>query len=116
MRDLALEIAGVLAIAAGLIHGVLGEMRVLARAQIEPRWTRRLVRAVWHNGVVAWLGGGVLLIVAPSFGSDSARHWMIGVLAAVYGSAAIGHALATRGRHFGWMVLSAVVVLMLAGI
>jgi hypothetical protein len=38
------------------------------------------------------------------------------VLVAVYGSAAIGNAVATRGRHFSWMVLSAVVVLTLIGI
>ncbi len=116
MRDGTLQIAGVLAILAGLIHGVLGETKVFPRAQIEPPWVRRLVRAVWHCAAAAWIGGGVLLIAAPMFGSESARHWIIFVLAAVYGSAAIGNALATRGRHFGWMVLAAVVVLTLAGI
>jgi hypothetical protein len=116
MRDVALQIAGVLAVVAGLIHGFLGETKVFSRAQIEPGWARRLVRVVWHNGVIAWIGGGVLLIAAPSFASDAARHWIIAVLVAVYGSAAIGNAVASRGRHFGWMVLSAVVVLTLAGI
>jgi len=116
MRDMALEIAGGLAILAALVHGVLGETKVLPRAQIEPPWVRRLVRAVWHCGAVAWIGGGVLLIAAPSFGSDRARSWIVFVLAAVYGSAAIGNAVATRGRHFGWMVLAAVVILTLAGI
>jgi len=115
MRDMALEIAGLLAVLAGIVHGVLGETRVLARAQIEPRWARRLVRIVWHNGVIAWIGGGALLIAAPSFASDAARHWIVGVLVAVYGSAAIGNAVASRGRHFGWMILSAVVALTLAG-
>jgi len=116
MRDVALQLAGVLAVAAALVHGVLGETKVFARATIEPRWVRRLVRIVWHCGVVAWIGGGVLLVAAPSFGADSARYWLVGVLAAVYGSAAIGNAIASRGRHFGWMVLSAVVVLALVGI
>ena len=116
MRDMALEIAGGLAILAALVHGVLGETKVLPRAQTEPPWVRRLVRAVWHCGAVAWIGGGVLLIAAPSFGSDRARSWIVFVLAAVYGSAAIGNAVATRGRHFGWMVLAAVVILTLAGI
>ena len=115
MRDAALQIAGVLAILAGLVHGVLGETKVFARAQIEPAWARRLLRAVWHCGVVAWIGGGALLIAAPTFASEAARHWVIFVLVAVYGSAAIGNAVASRGRHFGWMVLSAVVVLTLAG-
>ena len=116
MRNMALEIAGVLAVLAGVIHGVLGETKVFPRAQIEPRWTKVLVRAVWHNGALAWIGGGVLLIAAPSFGSDAARHWLIAVLVAVYGSAALANAIATRGRHFGWMVLGAVVVLTLIGV
>ena len=115
MRDAALQIAGVLAILAGLVHGVLGETKVFARVQIEPPWARRLLRAVWHCGVVAWIGGGVLLIAAPTFASEAARHWVIFVLVAVCGSAAIGNAVASRGRHFGWMVLSAVVALTLAG-
>jgi len=116
MRDVALQIAGVLAVLAALVHGVLGETRVFARATIEPRWARTLVRGVWHNGALAWIGGGVLLIAAPSFASDVARHWIVAVLVAVYGSAAIANAVASRGRHFGWMVLSAVVVLTLVGI
>lgn len=115
MGDVALQMAGGLAVVAALLHGVLGETRVFARAQIEPPWVRRLMRAVWHCGVVAWIGGGVLLVAAPSFGSDAARRWIVVVCAAVFGSAAIANAVATRGRHFGWMVLSAVVILTLAG-
>jgi uncharacterized membrane protein len=117
MRDLALQLAGVVAVFAAIVHGVLGETRVFSRAQIDPPWARRLMRAVWHCGVVAWIGGGVLLMAAPSFASDGARRWVVVVLAAaVFGSAAIGNAVATRGRHFGWAVLSAVVVLALVGI
>ena len=36
MRDLLLQISGVAAIAAALIHGVLGETKVMSRATIEP--------------------------------------------------------------------------------
>ena len=116
MRDAALEIAAALAALAGLVHAMLGETRVFPRATIEPAWVRRLMRAVWHCGSVAWIGGAVLLAVAPTFAGDGPRRWIIFVSVAVYGSAAIGNAIATRGRHFGWMVLAAVVVLTLAGI
>jgi hypothetical protein len=116
MRDLALQLAGMLAVLVAIVHGVLGETGVFPRAQIEPPWARRLMRVVWHLGVVAWIGGGALLIAAPSFGSDSARRWIVVVLAAVYGFSAIGNAVATRGRHYGWALLLAVVVLALAGI
>src|SRR5919106_566936 len=77
MRDLILQCAGVAGIAVALIHGVLGETKVFARATIQPESLRTLIRLVWQASTVAWIGGAVLLIVAPSFGSDSARHWIV---------------------------------------
>jgi len=87
---------------------------VFARAD-RPVLVRRLVRAVWHCGVVAWIAVGALLITTPTVAADGARRCIVVTAAAVFGSAAIGNALATRGRHFGWMVLAAVTVLALVG-
>jgi hypothetical protein len=116
MRDLALQAAGSLAILAAVIHGVLGETKVLAVARIEPAWALRLIRVVWHCGVVAWIAGGVLLIATPTMAAGSARTWIVSAMIAFYGSGVIGNAWATRGRHFGWMVLAVVVVLAVAGL
>jgi hypothetical protein len=113
MRDVLLQCAGIGAIAVALIHGVLGETKVFARATIEPPRLRNLIRLVWQAGTVAWIGGGVLLIAAPWMASEPARHCIVVTLAAVFGFAALAWAL--RGRHFGWVALSAVVVLAVAG-
>ncbi|WP_407177794.1 hypothetical protein [Bradyrhizobium sp. STM 3562] len=115
MRDLLLQSSGLLAIAAALIHGVLGETKVFARATIEPKRARTLIRAVWQAGTVAWVGGGVLLIAASWMESDQARHWIVATSAVVYAFAALGNAWALRGRHVGWIAMSAVVALALAG-
>jgi hypothetical protein len=115
MRDLLLQAAGVAAIAVAVIHGVLGETKVLARATIQPARLRLLIRLVWQAGTVAWIGGGVLLLAAPLMGSDTARHWIVVTLACVFAFAAMANALATRGRHFGWLALTGVVALALAG-
>jgi len=80
MHDLLLQISGLVAIAAALIHGVIGETKVFPRATIEPP-----------------------------------RHWIVVTLACVFGFGALGNAWVTRGRHFGWMALSAVVALAVAG-
>jgi hypothetical protein len=74
-----------------------------------------LIRLVWQAGTVAWIGGGVLLIAAPLMESEMARHWIIATLAVVFAFGALANAVATRGRHFGWVALSAVVVLAVAG-
>ena len=115
MRDLILQCAGVAGIAVALIHGVLGETKVFAKATIQPESLRTLIRLVWQAGTVAWIGGGVLLIAAPSMASDPARHWIVATMAVVFAFAAACNAFATRGRHYGWMALSAVVALAVAG-
>ena len=115
MRDLLLQLSGMTAIAAAIIHGVLGETKVFARATIEPPRVRLLIRMVWQAGTVAWIGGGVLLLLAPAMMSDPARHWIVATLAVVYGFAATANFIALRGRHFGWMALGAVVAMAVAG-
>jgi hypothetical protein len=116
MRDLFLYGSGILGLAAALLHGVLGETRVFARVRIEPERLRLLLRLVWHCSVVAWAALAVLLIAAPSMDSPTARSWIVGAAIVVFGFAAIANAWATRGRFFGWPVLTAVVGLAVAGL
>ena len=116
MRDLLVQSAGILALAVSVVHGMLGETKVFRRVRIEPEWGRRLIRLVWHAGTVAWMGFAVLLIAAPSFGSDAARTWIVAVSIVAFGCAAIANAWATRGRHFGWMAMALVVGLAAAGV
>ncbi len=54
LHDFFLTSSGVLAIAAGITHGVLGETKVFARAQITPSGTRRLIG---RSGFSAWSRG-----------------------------------------------------------
>jgi hypothetical protein len=115
MRDLMVQAAGIAAIVVALIHGWLGEARIFARATIAPERLRTLIRLVWQASTVAWIGGGVLLVAAPWMASDAARHWIIATMAAVFAFAAAANAFATRGRHYGWLALSAVVGLAVAG-
>ncbi|WP_316193745.1 hypothetical protein [Bradyrhizobium sp. SZCCHNRI1029] len=115
MRDALLVTAGLMAIAVALIHGVLGETMVFARATISPERLRTLLRLVWQTGAVAWIGCGVLLAVAPQMASESARHWTVTTVIVVFAFAAGANALATRGRHFGWVMFAGVVSLAIAG-
>jgi hypothetical protein len=115
MRDLLLQLAGLIAILVSIAHGVLGETKVFARATVEPPRLRTLLRLVWQAGTLAWIAGGVLLIAAPWMDSAPARHWIIATFAVVFGFAALANALATRTVHPGWVGMSAVVALSIAG-
>ncbi len=115
MRDLAIHAAGGFAVLAATLHGVLGETRIFAKAHIEPARIKLMLRLVWQCSTVAWIGLGVLLTVTPHMASDAARHWIIAIAVATFGFGAVANAWATGGRHFGWMALTVVCVLVLAG-
>jgi len=83
--------------------------------RIEPERIRLLIRLVWQCSTVAWMSLAVLLIVAPRLGAE-ARYWVVAASIVTFGLAAAGNGWATRGRHFGWVVLIAVVGLATAGI
>jgi hypothetical protein len=115
MRDILLQISGIVAIAAALIHGILSETKIFPRMSIEPQSLRTLSRFVWQIPSVAWIASGVLLIAAPSMQSDAARHWIVITIACLLAFSALGNAVGTRGRHFGWMVLGAATAMAVAG-
>jgi hypothetical protein len=115
MRDLLLQCSGLGAIAVALIHGIIGETKIFARATIEPPRLRTLIRLCFQIGTVGWICGGVLLIAAPSMESASARHWIVITMCVMYSFGVIGNAWASRGRHFGWMALGAVTAMAVAG-
>ena len=98
MRDLILQCAGVAGIAVSLIHGVLGETKVFAKATIQPESLRTLIRLVWQAGTVAWIGGGLLLIASPWMASEPARHWIVATFAVVFAFAAFGNAWAVSAE------------------
>src|SRR5215469_3515173 len=115
MRDILLQLSGVVAIADAVIHGVLTEVKIFPRITIEPQGLRLLSHFVWQIPTVAWIAGGVLLIATPSMGSDAARHWIVVTLACLFAFSALGNAVGNRFRHFGWIVLGAVTAMALAG-
>jgi hypothetical protein len=115
MRDFLLQSAGALAILAALIHAVIGETRVFPRVRIEPARLQTLIWLVWQAFTLAWIACGVLLLAAPRMGSEQARHWIVATLVPVFAFAAFSNAYASRGRHFGWMMLGAVVGMAVAG-
>lgn len=115
MRDLVLQIAGALAIFVAVVHGAIAELQVFPKAHIEPRQIRRLLHMVWQASTIDWICIGVLLIAAPSLASETARHWIIAAAVVAYGYAAVGNAVASGGRHIGWVLMGAVVALALIG-
>ena len=65
---------------------------------------RRVTRAVWHLPSVSWL-----LMAAMSWiivGQTPFSPIPVYFACLVYLLSAVGNCIATRGRHFGWLVLA----------
>jgi hypothetical protein len=54
--------------------------------------------------------------MTPLVAPEAARHWIVATVGAQYLYVAIVNAWASRGRHFGWMAMSAIVALAVASI
>ena len=103
--------AGLLCVAVALLHGYLGETKLIAPANFPNRQARLLVGAVWQLSTATWVVSGIVIAASPWLFREENRPW--GVAAAclplVYG--AVANAWITRGRHFGWKALAVVVFL-----
>ena len=97
-----------------IFHQASGELRLFPTIDPATVQSKSMLRAVWLNGSMAWIGIGILLIVSPGFGSQSARTSIAISAFLVLGSAAIGAWLLKR-RHSGWVLLAAAASLELAG-
>ena len=121
LRDAALVIAGIVGSTGAIIHGVLTQRLMvrpihdLAGGKLS-RTNRRLVAGLLHFTTFNWfISGLALLIAAYSFGREArlATGLFVG---SSYLFGALVNFWATRGRHVGWVLYAAAVLLILYGL
>ncbi len=116
-----LLVAGVITAVTGLVHSVLGEILIfrhlrnggLVPAVGAPPLRERNIRiiwATWHLATVfGWAFAGVLFRLA--FGHPSPSSLILSAIVFAYLGGAILVLIGTKGRHPGWIALSAVAAL-----
>ncbi len=106
MQDALFGFAGGLGVAAALIHGWLGDSRIVAPlAAAAPGFRFRTLRAVWFLSALYWFAPGALLLAAP-FALDAPVARALALAAAfAYAAGAAANAWAFRLRHFGAAIL-----------
>ncbi len=120
-QSAALAMAGVIGGVTAVIHGVLIQRLVVRPVEAtflaEPRTpqaVRRLVPLLMQFSTFAWLLGAVALIVAACWFEPQARLVTGLLVGGLYLFGALGNFWANDGRHPGWMLMAA--ALMLIGI
>ena len=127
--NLALTIAGALALLAAGVHGVAGELLVVRKLSLDrlapspfggPRMTKLMIHVTWHITTFAFLIAGIaLLLSSVVLDGDAAHALSVAAAGAFTGFAAIALGLGvayTRSlrflsRHLGPAVLTATAVL-----
>ena len=115
MSDLFLIAAGLLSIMVSIIHGFLGETKVIKPIEGLESGLLRIIRAVWFLSAVYWFVGGVFLVLAPYYFEPSQRTIIAGITIAMYFSGALANFWASRGRDMGWVFLIVIVALIYFG-
>ncbi len=116
--DIALYAAAALAVGIGVAHSWLGEryilIRLFKRGELPQlfggtEFTKNTLRFAWHITTVAWVGFAAIL-VSIAQGGLSPRT--VGVIIGVtFGAHFVIALVASRGRHYSWIVFLAIAVL-----
>jgi hypothetical protein len=114
-------IAGVIAVLTGVAHSALGEILIFRHVRAggivptlgAPPLRARNIRILWATWHLASVFGWALAAVLLRLGLGDALTgaFVLGVVVAAYLGGAILVLVGTRGRHPGWIALSAVALL-----
>ena len=119
MNDTLLITAGIIGAIVAIVHGVLVQRLMVSPLLQSPYGqsmavqTRKLIPFLMHFATLFWLVGGICLILAPFYFSQSVRMTTSIVVASFYIVGAIGNFWGTRGRHPGWLLLAISVLLII---
>ncbi|MCF8467910.1 MAG: hypothetical protein K9G33_10950 [Sneathiella sp.] len=114
MKDACLVIAGSLGMMIAIVHGYLGEMKVVRPIEGSPASAKRILQAIMFLSAVYWFVGSAFLVASPFYFDASGRLLTAILVGAIYLTAAIANYWATRGKHFGWILL--VIAFILTGL
>lgn len=121
-QNAALGMAGIIGAGVAVVYGALVQrlmvepIEAFARADKSIAGsTARLIPPLLHFSTIVWFLGGLALIAAANwFEKDTGRATSVFV-GGCYMFGLIFNPWATRGRHTGWMLMAAALVLILLG-
>ena len=106
---------GLACVAVAVVHGYFGHVQLIAPTSFATPQAKGLVGAIWQFSAVVWAVSGLIIAASPWIFDPGQR--LAGVTMAciplAYGAGA--NALITRGRHFGWKLLAAIMAAAIGG-
>jgi len=122
-HDTALVLAGVIGSGTAVVHGILTQRLMVKPIEMAlgsngrgAEKIRRLVPLLLHMSTVTWFFGGLAVIAAAQWAGEDLRLWTSLFVGSLFLYGAVGNFWGTRGRHPGWMLMTAAVVLIGYGV
>ena len=122
-QSAALGIAGLIGSFVAVVHGILTQRRMVRPIEaflLADRRTsapiRRLVPLLLHFSTIVWFLGGLTLIAAAVWFDRDAKLATGLFVGSTYLLGALGNLWGTRGRHPGWMLMAAALILIVFGV
>ena len=122
-QSAALGMAGLIGSFVAVVHGILTQRRMVRPIEtflLADRRTsapiRRLVPLLLHFSTIVWFLGGLTLIAAAVWFDRDAKLATGLFVGSTYLLGALGNLWGTRGRHPGWMLMAAALILIVFGV
>ena len=106
MENVYLYTAGLLGICIAGVHGYLGEMRVVVPSQAPTDQAKRILHAIMVISAIYWFAAGLILLLTPILFLENQRALIAYGAAFLFSTGSLANFWATRGRHFGWVLLA----------
>lgn len=122
-QSAALGMAGLIGSFVAVVHGILTQRLMVRpieaflladRRKSAP--IRRLVPLLLHFSTIVWFLGGLTLIAAAIWFDRDAKLATGLFVGSTYLFGALGNLWGTRGRHPGWMLMAAALILIVFGV
>ncbi|MEM9839671.1 MAG: hypothetical protein AAF830_11030 [Pseudomonadota bacterium] len=107
---------GCLGMMVAVIHGVIGEKKVVRGGTYDSEVIERVLRAIMALSGVYWFVAGALIASAPWLFTGPSKFGVVLGAAAMLATGSLGNLWATRGRHIGWVLLAIAVGLSCFGL
>lgn len=120
MRDTLLLASAALLLLTGIAHSWIGERKLIGPTLADRSGIyahplpRAVIRFAWHLTTASWVVIAALILLVVHAGSDGIVRGTAMIVGVVFLGAGLIDALASRGRHVGWPMLTGIGALALS--
>lgn len=102
-------IVGSACVAVAILHGYLGHAKLIGPTSFATPEAKGLVEAIWLFSAVAWAASGIVIAASPWIFNAEQRMAYVATACLPLAYGACANAVITRGRHFGWKLLTMII-------